>query len=167
MVKDVGVDHVIARYRQLYPDRTPGQILLAASTAGRSWPGHLIQAEERAKIGAPTWMYQLDFPSPEAGGVLGAFHTLDIGLVFDNSQLASARTGNGADARRLAGQMADAFIRLARTGDPNGQGLPPWPRYDLARRETMIFDRECRVVADPRRDERLLFAVAPYIKPGG
>jgi para-nitrobenzyl esterase len=26
-------------------------------------------------------MYQLDFPSPEAGGVLGAFHTLDIGLV--------------------------------------------------------------------------------------
>jgi para-nitrobenzyl esterase len=63
--------------------------------------------------------------------------------------------------------MADAFIRLARTGDPNGQGLPPWPRYDLARRETMIFDRECRVVADPRHDERLLFAVAPYIKPGG
>jgi len=167
MVKDVGVDHVIARYRQLYPDRTPSQILLAASTAGRSWPGHLIQAEERAKIGAPTWMYQLDFPSPEAGGVLGAFHTLDIGLVFDNTQLESARTGNGADVRRLASQMADAFIRLARTGDPNGQGLPPWPRYDLARRETMIFDRECRVVADPRRDERLLFAVAPYIKPGG
>lgn len=167
MVKDVGVDHVVARYRQLYPDRTPGQILLAASTAGRSWPGHLIQAEERAKIGAPTWMYQLDFPSPEAGGVLGAFHTLDIGLVFDNTQLESARTGNGADARRLAGRMADAFIRLARTGDPNGQGLPPWPRYDLARRETMIFDRACRVVVDPRRDERLLFAVAPYIKPGG
>ena len=167
MIKDVGVDHVIARYRQLYPDRTPGQILLAASTAGRSWPGHLIQAEERAKIGAPTWMYQLDFPSPEAGGVLGAFHTLDIGLVFANTQLESARTGNGRDARRLAGQMADAFIRLARTGDPNGSGLPDWPQYDLSRRETMIFDRACRVAADPRRDERLLFAVAPYIKPGG
>lgn len=167
MVKDVGVDHVIARYRQLYPSRTPGQILLAASTAGRSWPGHLIQAEERAKIGAPTWMYQLDFSSPEDNGVLGAFHTLDIGLVFDNTQLESARTGNGGDARRLAGQMADAFIRLARTGDPNGQGLPAWPYYDLARRETMIFDRACRVVADPRHDERLLFAVAPYIKSGG
>jgi para-nitrobenzyl esterase len=167
MVKDVGIDHVIARYRQLYPDRSPGQILLAASTAGRSWPGHLIQAEERAKIGAPTWMYQLDFPSPEDNGMLGAFHTLDIGLVFDNIQLASARTGSGADARRLAGQMADAFIRLARTGDPNGQGLPAWPHYDLSQRQTMIFDRECRVVADPRREERLLFAVAPYIKPGG
>jgi para-nitrobenzyl esterase len=31
----------------------------------------------------------------------------------------------------------------------------------------MIFDRACRVVVDPRRDERLLFAVAPYIEPGG
>lgn len=167
MVKDVGVEHVIARYRQLYPDRTPGQILLAASTAGRSWPGHLIQAEERARIGAPTWMYQLDFPSPEAGGVLGAFHTLDIGLVFDNTRLPAARTGDGPDARQLAGQMADAFIRLARTGDPNGGDLPAWPRYDLQRRPTMIFDSRNRIEDDPRRDERLLFAVAPYIKPGG
>ena len=167
MTKDVGVDHVIARYRQLYPRRTPGEILLAASTAGRSWPGHLIQAEERARIGAPTWMYQLDFPSPEAGGVLGAFHTLDIPLVFDNTAARGARTGDDAAARRLAGQMADAFIRLARTGDPNGGTLPSWPRYDLVRRRTMIFDRQSHVEDDPRRDERLLFAVAPYIKPGG
>lgn len=167
MTRDVGVDHVIARYRELYPQRTPGQILLAASTAGRSWPGHLIQAEERARIGAPTWMYQLDFSAPEAGGVLGAFHSLDIGLVFDNTAVPNARTGNDAGAQRLAGQMADAFIRLARNGDPNGAGLPAWPQYDLARRRTMIFDRQVRVEDDPRREERLLFAVAPYIKPGG
>ena len=167
MTKDVGVDHAVARYRELYPNRSPGQILLAASTAGRSWPGHLIQAEERARIGAPTWMYQLDFPAPEAGGVLGAFHSLDIGLVFDNTRLPSARTGDNAGARALAGQMADAFIRLARTGDPNGGTLPAWPHYDLHRRPTMIFDRRMRVEDDPRREERLLFAVAPYIKPGG
>ncbi|WP_242008313.1 carboxylesterase/lipase family protein [Sphingomonas ginsenosidivorax] len=165
--KDLAPDFVIRRYRDLYPDRTPGQILLAATTAGRSWPGHLIQAEERAKIGAPTWMYQLDFPAPEAGGVLGAFHSLDIGLVFDNTGVATARTGDGPDARRLAGRMADAFIALARTGDPNCASVPVWPRYDLARRGTMIFDRQVRVEDDPRREERLLFAVAPYIKPGG
>ena len=165
--KDLAPDYVIARYRQLYPDRTPGQILLAATTAGRSWPGHLIQAEERAKIGAPTWMYQLDFPCPDAGGVLGAFHTLDIPLVFDNVDAPGSRTGVSPDARRLAGKMADAFIALARTGDPNGGGRPAWPHYDLARRSTMIFDRNVRVEDDPRREERLLFAVAPYIKPGG
>jgi para-nitrobenzyl esterase len=158
---------VVAQYRRFYPSRTPGQILLAASTASRSWPGHLIQAEQRARIGAPTWMYQLDFPSPEAGGVLGAFHTLDIPLVFDNTSQPGARTGNGPEARRLAGRMADAFIALARTGNPNTRDLPRWPHYDLERRATMIFDRTCRIENDPRREERLLFEAAPYVKPGG
>ena len=167
IVKDVDPVWLVERYRALYPDRSPGQILLAASTAARSWPGHLIHAEERARIGAPTWMYQLDFPSPEAGGVLGAFHTLDIGLVFDNVQLAEARTGNSQQGRKLAGQMANAFIRLARSGDPNGGSLPLWPRYDLDARATMIFDRDIRVENDPRRAERELLSVAPYIKPGG
>ncbi|WP_179041751.1 carboxylesterase/lipase family protein [Sphingobium lactosutens] len=167
MVKDLAPDYVVRRYRELYPDRSPSQILLAASTAGRSWPGHLIQAEERARIGAPTWMYQLDFPCPEAGGILGAFHTLDIPLVFDNVDAEGSRTGTSPEARRLAGQMADAFIALARTGDPNNRAIPGWPQYDLAQRPTMLFDRTVRVDNDPRREERLLFAVAPYIKPGG
>lgn len=166
-VKDLAPDHVVRRYREIYPDRTPGQILLAATTAGRSWPGHLIQAEERARIDAPTWMYQLDFPSPEAGGILGAFHTLDIPLVFDNVDGKGSRTGAGPDARRLAGQMADAFIALARTGRPQHRGIPDWPHFNLAARPTMIFDRQVRIENDPRREERLLFAVAPYIKPGG
>ena len=167
MVRDLAPDYVVAQYRRFYPSRTPGQILLAASTASRSWPGHLIQAEQRARIGAPTWMYQLDFPSPEAGGVLGAFHTLDIPLVFDNTSQPGARTGNGPEARRLAGRMADAFIALARTGNPNTRDLPRWPHYDLERRATMIFDRTCRIENDPRREERLLFEAAPYVKPGG
>lgn len=166
-VKDLAPDHVVRRYREIYPDRTPGQILLAATTAGRSWPGHLIQAEERARIGAPTWMYQLDFPCPEAGGILGAFHTLDIPLVFDNVDAKGSRTGVGPDARRLAGQMADAFIALARTGNPQHPGIPDWPHFNLDARPTMVFDRRVRIENDPRREERLLFAVAPYIKPGG
>lgn len=167
MVKDIDARHVVARYRSLYPDRTAAQILLAASTAGRSWPGHLIQAEERARIGAPTWMYQLDFPAPELGGALGAFHTLDIPLMFDNTALPGARTGRSATARALAATMADTLIRYAATGDPNGGTLAHWPQFSLEQRATMIFDRVSRVENDPRRDERLLFAVAPYIKPGG
>ncbi|MBC2665343.1 carboxylesterase/lipase family protein [Novosphingobium flavum] len=167
IVKDVDPVWLIARYRDLYPGRSPGQILLAASTAARSWPGHLIQAEERARIGAPTWMYQLDFAAPEAGGALGAFHTLDIGLVFANTHLAAARTGNSPEARLLADCMADAFVRLARTGDPGGGDLPRWPIFDLSTRATMIFDRDVRVENDPRSAERRLLAVAPYNKPGG
>jgi para-nitrobenzyl esterase len=167
ITRDVAPDWVARRYREIYPEKTPGQILLAATTAGRSWPGHLIQAEERAKIGAPAWMYQLDFAAPEHGGVLGAFHTLDIPLVFDNVAAKGSRTGDGPDVRLLAGRMADAFISLARTGNPNCANVPAWPHYDLERRATMIFDRQLRIEDDPRREERLLWSVAPYIKPGG
>ncbi|MDJ0277577.1 carboxylesterase family protein [Sphingomonas sp. 2R-10] len=167
MVKDMDPGFVIERYRAIYPDRTPGQILLAASTAGRSWPGHLIQAEARAALNGPTWMYQLDFPAPGGGGVLGAYHTLDIPLVFANIGVADAPTGDGPAARAVSAAMADAFVRFAATGDPNGGGLPAWPRFTLPERATMVFDTHSRVVHDPRRDERLLFAVAPYIKPGG
>ncbi|MFM6853834.1 MAG: carboxylesterase family protein, partial [Sphingopyxis sp.] len=167
IVKDVDPAWVIEQYRALYPQRTAGQLLLAISTAGRSWPGHLIQAEERARIHAPTWMYQLDFPSPEAGGVLGAFHTLDIGLVFGNTAMPAARTGNGPVAQRVGGLMADAFIQLARMGNPNGGDLPDWPIFTLPQRSTMIFDAATRVMDDPRGAERQLWAGVPYIKPGG
>lgn len=167
IVKDVAPDWIVQRYREIYPDKTPAQLLLAATTAGRSWPGHLIQAEERARIGAPTWMYQLDFPSPEAGGVLGAFHTLDIPLVFDNVAAKGSRTGDTPAAHRLAGRMADSFIAFARTGDPNCASIPAWPKFTLDQRRTMIFDTDTRVVSDPRREERLLWSVAPFTKRGG
>jgi para-nitrobenzyl esterase len=63
--------------------------------------------------------------------------------------------------------MADSFIALARTGNPNGNTRPHWQHYNLTQRSTMIFDSTLRIEDDPRREERLLFAVAPYIKPGG
>ena len=167
MVVDIDRDLVIRRYRQLYPSYTPSEVFFAASTAGRSWRGHLIQAEERAKIGAPAWMYQLDYFSPdEEGRRLRAFHSLDIALVFDNIAQPGSRTGTGPAAQAVADRMSDAFLSLARTGDPNHAGAPHWPKYTLPERQTMIFDRESRVVADPRREERELFATVPYVKPG-
>ena len=166
MVSDIDRDLVIRRYREIYPNYTPSEVFFAATTAGRSWRGHLIQAEERARIGAPAWMYQLDFPSPAEGGRLRALHTLDIPLVFDNIGAPGSLTGVGGAAQAVADRMSDSFIALAKTGDPNHRRLPPWPRYTLPERRTMVFDVETRVVPDPRRQERELFATVPYVKPG-
>src|SRR3546814_7080942 len=59
----------------------------------------------------------------------------------------------------MSDRVMDAFVRFARSGDPG------WPAYDLARRQTMIFDTESRVENDPRQWERELFARVPYIQP--
>jgi para-nitrobenzyl esterase len=51
--------------------------------------------------------------------------------------------------------MSEAWIAFARSGDPNHDGLPEWPAYDLDRRSTMIFDNQCRTEDDPYRQKRL------------
>jgi para-nitrobenzyl esterase len=157
---------VIAEYRRLYPQYSPSDVFFAATTAGRSWRGAVEEAEARARQGAPTWVYQLDWGSPLDGGKLGAFHTLDIPLVFDTIAQPGSRTGNGADAQRMAEQMSEALIAFARNGDPNHRALPRWRQYSLQRRETLLFDTPSMLEHDPRGGERALYQRAPFVQRG-
>jgi len=163
---DIDPDHVVATYRRLYPHYSPTDVFFTATTAGRSWRGQVIEAEERARAGAPSWVYQLDLRTSAQGGRLGAPHAADIALAFDNLAAAGSPYAAIPAHQRVADQMSEAFIALARTGDPNTAALPPWPHYELHRRATMVFDVETRVVDDPRGDERRLFEAVPYIQPG-
>ena len=166
LVSDVDVHNTIRLYRTLYPDLPPAQVFLRATSAGRSWRAQVIEAEARARQGAPTFVYQLDYPSRSEGGRYGAYHMLDIPLVFTNTHEATADTGDDAPARALSETMSDALLRFARMGDPNGGALPAWPHYDLAQRHTMMFDKTTRVQSDPRGEERRFFGRTPYIQPG-
>ena len=157
---------VIAEYRRLYPHYTPSEVFFAATTAGRSWRGAVEELEARARQGAPTWAYQLDWGSPLDGGKFGAFHTLDIPLVFDTTDRPGSRTGDSDEATRVAATMSEALIAFARHGDPNHGGLPRWQTYSLARRETMLFDATPQQTNDPRGGERRLYQQAPFIQRG-
>ncbi|TWI05786.1 para-nitrobenzyl esterase [Luteimonas cucumeris] len=157
---------VIAEYRRLYPDYTPSEVFFAATTAGRSWRGAIEEAEARAKQGAPTWAYQLDWGSPLDDGRFRAMHTLDIPLVFDNIHQAGSRTGGSMEAQRMADAMSDALLAFARRGDPNHRGLPTWLPYSLAARETMVFDIPLHLEHDPRSGERQLYQRVPFIQRG-
>ncbi|MCW0451726.1 carboxylesterase/lipase family protein [Xanthomonas sacchari] len=163
---DLSPKVVIAEYRRLYPHYTPSEVFFAATTAGRSWRGAVEEAEARARQGAPTWVYQLDWGSPLDGGKFGAFHTLDIPLVFDNIRQPGSRTGDGADAQRMADAMSTALLAFARHGDPNHAGLPRWEPYSLAQRETLLFDTDSRLAHDPRGGERRLYAQVPFVQRG-
>ncbi|WP_079224519.1 carboxylesterase/lipase family protein [Stenotrophomonas maltophilia] len=160
---------VIEHYRRLYPHYTASEVFFAATTAGRSWRGAVEELEARARqpaTAAPTWAYQLDWPSPVQEGRLRAFHTLDIPLVFDNAGLPTARTGGGADARALAATMSDALVAFARHGNPNHAGLADWAPYTLPQRRTMLFDLRSRGADDPRGGERELYQRVPFLQRG-
>ena len=156
---DILPEWVVAQYRARHPDWTPERVFYAATTAGRSWPGQVLEAEARARADAPTWVYQVDFSSPTQPE-RGAPHTMDIGLSFGTLDVPDSLTGAGPGAQAASAAMMDAFIGFARSGSAN------WPQYRLDQRATMIFDVQSRVENDPRGWERELFARVPYIQPG-
>ena len=162
---DILPEWVVSEYRRLFPAYSPEQVFYAATTAGRSWRGQVEEAEARAKAGTPTWVYQVDFPSPTEPW-RGAPHTMDIALSFGTLDAPGSFTGTGAGARAASEAMMRSFMAFAATGNPNHAGLPSWPVYRLPQRGTMIFESESHIENDPRREQRELFARVPYIQPG-
>jgi para-nitrobenzyl esterase len=110
---------------------------------------------------APTYVYRFDWQSPALGGRLGAAHALELPFVWNRLDTPLARTllGETDSAQPLATAMHDTWAAFVKTGDPNGGGLPRWPRYDRERRATMLLDRESHVVDDPGGDTRKLWPV--------
>ena len=162
---DIDPATVIAEYRRLYPAYSASDVLFAATTAARSWRGAIIEAEERARSGAPTWAYQLDWATPRDGGKFGAPHASDIQFVFDNIAKPGA-SAIGPTAQPMADQMSEAFLAFARTGDPNTRAIPKWAQYALPRRQTMVFNTPSKLVDDPRGAERRLFEKVPFVQAG-
>jgi para-nitrobenzyl esterase len=165
LVLDMSPEYLVGRYRALYPQASPSDLFFAITTAGRSWPGHLIQAEQRARIGAPAWMYQLDFGA-QTDPKMGAYHSYDIALVFGTLDAKGSMTGTGPAAVKVRDQLSAAFATFARTGDPNCAAIPAWEKYTLPRRPTLVVNETSAMVDDPRREEREIFAVAPFMKEG-
>jgi para-nitrobenzyl esterase len=163
---DIDPEYVIETYRRLYPQYSPTEVFFAATTAGRSWRGAIIEAEARARVGSPVYAYQLNYRSPVENGRFGAQHGMDIPLVFDNVAQPRSPSGATADAQKAADQMSSAFIEFARTGNPNHTSIPSWTPYELEKRSTMVFDATSQLVDDPRGEERKLFAAVPYIQRG-
>ena len=164
-------EEVIAKYRTIYPDKSPIEVVIAAATAFRAWPGQVMEAERRAAnpVSQPrTWVYQMNWHRNAPGA--RAMHTIDIPFMFDNLAAAPGQIGSTPEELAVAQPLADAMsgmlIHYAATGNPNHPGLPFWPAYDLKQRNTMIWGNPPQIVSDPRGEERRFAAGSPYRQPG-
>jgi para-nitrobenzyl esterase len=164
-------DEVVAKYRTIYPDKSPIEVVIAAATAFRAWPGQVMEAERRAsnpKSKPHTWVYQMNWHRNAPGA--RAMHTIDIPFMFDNLAAAPGQIGSAPEELAVAQPLADAMssmlIHYAATGNPNHPRLPEWPAYDLKARNSMIWDNPPKIEQDPRGEERRYAAGSPYRQPG-
>ena len=99
--------------------------------------------------GAPVYRYHFELPAPPSemhpeGRY--AFHSDDLEYVFGTLDVRHGSVWRPED-RKLSMQMVDYWTNFAKTGDPNGQGVPEWPRYDKTG-EVMHLDADSKASPD-------------------
>ncbi|HXE80491.1 MAG TPA: carboxylesterase/lipase family protein [Vicinamibacterales bacterium] len=114
-----------------------------------------------ATSGQPVYRYSFDrkipvAPDTKINGVpatskdIGARHAGEIEYVFGTLDSIPNVPWEDVD-RRLSEAMTTYWANFARTGDPNGEGLPEWPRFDGGRRQVLHLDEVIRSAPETHR----------------
>jgi para-nitrobenzyl esterase len=113
-----------------------------------------------AAQGLPAYEFRFDYVGDalKARSPNGAPHASEIPYVFDKygpgyiAMVTPTRSGEASERDKAVARTIHAYwLNFAKTGDPNGAGLPHWPRYSAEKDELMLFDRDgaAKAVADP------------------
>jgi para-nitrobenzyl esterase len=78
------------------------------------------------------------FPAGTVYDGWGASHFSELWYTFDH--LGQEPWAWSAADRKLADEMSRYWVNFARTGNPNGAGLPEWPTFTPADGRTLILD---------------------------
>ena len=102
---------------------------LAASIAthgGRSWFYYFARQREGQRAAA-----------------MGAYHGAELPYVFDTHD---SWLPTDAVDKNLTDAMMSYWVNFARSGNPNGPGLPPWPPFD--RNKGYVLRLDARISAE-------------------
>lgn len=125
-----------------YPHATPHEAYEAAKDIFRdsafAWHTWAWARLHSRKAVGPAYVYYFDHRTPSSPD--GATHAAEIAYVFGNLG------GPGGSPRpedvAMSELMMSYWVNFARTGDPNGPGLPKWSKFGEFTQQAMHFDAQ-------------------------
>jgi para-nitrobenzyl esterase len=153
-------ERIIEVFQASHPDAKPFDVLSLAMTA-QVRQGAVLQAGLKAAQGTPAYLYWFTWKTPALDGRPRSIHCIDLPFCFDNTDRSENLTGGGIGPRVLAANVSAAWIRFARSGNPNHAGIPHWPVFLAKSCPTMIFDTQCKLRNNPDQEERQALEMTP------
>lgn len=151
-----------ARLQQLAPlyDRLPTDSGLMLDLYGdvffRAGTLHIVTGMQQ--VSSPAWTYHFDYVYESLSGQLaGAAHGSEVPYVFNDLPQEPYKPGflmatflgieNKAYVvsqkdRAMANLIQQQWIQFAKTGTPNGKGLPNWPTYTVKNPITLVYGQK-------------------------
>ncbi len=94
------------------------------------------------------YFYRFDFQGFTFSGLAGAAHGMEIPFVFNSMDRAPTNLlynrRNIKKARELSGIIQGYWLNFAKTGNPNGPGLPAWPQFKTDSQTVQVLDLDTR-----------------------
>jgi para-nitrobenzyl esterase len=131
---------------QYYPARTDAQAAVSQLKLSRDMifgvENYTFANVESAR-GAKVYVYRFKRKPPATGEYLkyGAFHTAEVPYAYNNLSFVN-RPWQPVD-HQLADLMSSYWANFARSGNPNGKGLPVWDAYSSGMERVMFLGEAC------------------------
>lgn len=100
--------------------------------------------------GEAAYVYLFSYVSPSMRQMMryGAAHGSEISYVFSNLRTKPGATVDPKD-QEVAAMITTYWANFAKTGNPNGDGLPKWPAYDPQKDQILEITVEGAAVGEP------------------
>jgi para-nitrobenzyl esterase len=141
-----------------YPGDTDANALRSARDMFRdatfAWPtwawARLQSRTGKGKVFVYYFSHRPQYPNTPQFKDWGASHGSEIAFVFGNFSAVMAPTP--AD-QAVSDQVSSYWVNFAKTGDPNGTGLPAWPAFTDANQQVMKLNDPSEAVPVPNLDK--------------
>jgi para-nitrobenzyl esterase len=135
-------EHALRSDRDMFRD---------ATFAWATWSWARLQSDTgKGKVYVYYFSHRPAYPNVPQFKDWGAAHGAEISFVFGNF---SAAMPAGAADQAVSDEVSSYWTNFAKSGDPNGAGLPAWPAFTDANQQVMNLNDPSKAVPVPNLEK--------------